>query len=230
MAKPDYYPPSGWRTILAAKHDFEALERLITRYWFPIVQEMQSRAGCSRTDAEDLAQEFIQVWLRRNFLKNVDPKKGRFRSFIKKCIARFLIDTHRQKANQPELQSLEQATSLAGETFSPEEIIDLAWAKHLLGLVLAELERSYTEKNQLLLFRRLKPFLTLDLEGDSQTAAADELGFSRERLRVEVFRLRRRYGARLRREIMESVGRDEDWEAEYGYFRSLLTRNPSVTL
>src|SRR5436309_272570 len=113
MAQPGFFDQTGWTTVLQAKGGTEttrlaALERLLTRYRRPILLEMQCRARCPEIEAEELTHQFIHNCLRRDFLKNVEPEKGRFRSFIKACISNFLRDLHREKAAQPSQVSLDE--------------------------------------------------------------------------------------------------------------------------
>ena len=236
MLQPAFYPTSGWRTILAARDDFAALERLMARYRPPILLEMQSRVRCDRAQAEDLTQEFIRVWLRRDFLKNIDPRKGRFRSFIKACVVRFLIDRHRHKASEPELSSLDatndqgqRITDPPSEALSPEISIDLAWARQVLVLALAHLEQDCINARRGVLFTRLHPFLDGDPQGDSYAAAAIDLGMNEPALRTAVHRMRKRLGELIKEEIKENVGPDEDWQEELRYFLDLLGRHSTVT-
>ncbi|MEY2411001.1 MAG: hypothetical protein QOF48_3671 [Verrucomicrobiota bacterium] len=236
MSAGDFYPTTGWRTIMSAKqNDFAALERLMVRYRPIIIKEMASRAEPG-ADAEDLTHEFISAWLRRNFLKSVEPRKGRFRNFIKQCVKRFLIDVHRHKATQPDLDSVDatddegrRMIELISETLSPMETMDLEWARQVLALALEQLQQDYTNGRRGAIFTQLEPFLQAAPDGDSYAAVAADLGMSEEAVRVAVHRMRKRFGELTRNEIKESVGPDEDWEKELRYFLELLGRNPPVT-
>src|SRR5262249_696244 len=146
----------------------------INRYHSPIVREIQTRARCSAAEAEELTQQFIHDWLRRDFLKNVDPEKGRFRTFIKRCIVNFLCDVYRRKAAQPQPVSLDQTDENGERTFEPsaeialpEAASDRLWARQILALAMDQLERECVAARRGALLSRLKPFLAGDPENDS---------------------------------------------------------------
>ena len=236
MNASDFYPVTGWRTIVGAKeNDFAALERLMARYRPPILREMASRANCNAMEAEELAHEFISIWLRRDFLKNVDQKQGRFRNFVKRCIVNFLRDRHRKEANEPEFNIIGEPSHTDGplldppaESIQPEAVIDIAWARQVVALALEQLEQEFVSARWVSRFPRLKPFL-YDPESDSYAAVAKDLVMTEQAVRTAISRMRARYGAIIAEEIRENVGPDEDWHDELQYFLKLLGASSSVT-
>ena len=69
----------------------EALEKLCRIYWLPLYAH--ARRQCHRAhDAQDLVQGLFAQLLRGNFLENVGPQKGRFRSFLLASLNHFLSD------------------------------------------------------------------------------------------------------------------------------------------
>jgi len=90
-----FFEDTQWGTILKAQRgDHEALERLLTRYRRPMMNEIRARRRTTGEDAEDLAQEFVLLWFKRDLLRNVAAEKGRFRSYLKRCLSNFLADQH----------------------------------------------------------------------------------------------------------------------------------------
>lgn len=236
MAQANFYPTSGWRTIIEAKeNDFAALERLIGRYRTPILREIQSREKCNDLEAEELAHEFISIWLRREFLKNVDQRKGRFRNFIKRCIVNFLRDGHRKTAGHPEIRIIGEPERPDGPALDPaedrrplEEGLDIEWARNVVAISLKRLEQEFVSARWGCRFERLKPFLG-DLGDDSYARAAADLGMNEQAVRTAVSRMRARYGGIIEDEIRENVGPDEDWRDELRYLLRLLGGDSSVT-
>jgi len=233
MPPSDFYPATGWATIIGAKDDLAAMERLLTRYRCPILLEIQSRAGCNRADAEELTQEFIRTCLRRDFLKNVDPRKGRFRCFVKKCIVNFLRDLHRKQAGEPEQRSLDETDAegeklieLHGEVPTPEMSLDAQWAHQVLGFSLARLQEDCVAARRESLFSRLKIFLHTDPKGDSYQAVAADLSMNEGAVRTAVHRMRQRLGEIVKEEILETVATDEELRDELRYFIELLGKYP----
>ncbi len=225
----EYYPASGWRTIIGAKEqDFAALERLLARYRLPILKEIGSRIRRDKDDAEELTQEFIHSWLRRDFLRNVDESKGRFRNFIKRCIVNFLRDHHRKNASDPQFQVIGESIRNSAPPLDPpaaslplNEAMDVEWARQVVNLALERLEQEFAAARWGSRFSRLRPFLE-NPENDSYEAAARDLGMTEQAVRTAVSRMRARYGALVEEEIKENVGPDEDWRDELRYFLKLL--------
>ena len=240
MAQPGFFEQTSWTTVINAKADDEtlrlaALERLLTHYRRPILLEIQSRAGCSESESEELAHQFIHNCLRRDFLKNVDPEKGRFRSFIKTCIKNFLLDLHREKARQPGQVSLDETDEEgrrimepAGETPSAETSADSHRAQEVLALSLERLEQECTDARRGALFPALKSFLDGDSHGEGYAPIAARLRMTEGALRTAT-RMRQHLGELIEEEIKQTVSNRDDWRDELRYFLELLGRNCSVT-
>src|SRR6185369_11011022 len=69
----------------------DALEKLCRTYWLPLYAYIR-RNGYTPPDAQDLTQEFFARFLAKNFLANVDPVKGKFRSFLLAALKHFLAN------------------------------------------------------------------------------------------------------------------------------------------
>ncbi len=235
----DFFDQTKWSTVLRAGADdtqvrLAALERLLTRYRRPILLEFQSRARCAPLEAEELAHQFFHDCLRRDFLKDIDPARGRFRAFIKGCITNFLRDQHDKFTAQKRGGGLapvsldetyEDGTPRhdpAGENESPHFDLDRAWAREVLELALAELEQECVNARRGPLFVALKPFLQGDPENGGYSAAASRLGMNEGAVRVAAHRLRQRLGELIEAEIKQTVTVAEDWRDELRYFLELL--------
>src|SRR5580692_8852673 len=66
-----------------------ALEKLCRTYWPPLYAFIR-RKGYSEEDAQDLTQEFFARLLERNEFEMVDPRKGKFRTFLLAALTHFL--------------------------------------------------------------------------------------------------------------------------------------------
>ena len=95
-----------WSVVLTAQEDdsersAEALETLCRAYWFPLYAYVR-RLGHNSPDAQDLTQEFFARLLARHYLDSVDREKGRFRTFLRLALKRFLAnDWDRRRAQKP---------------------------------------------------------------------------------------------------------------------------------
>ena len=68
-----------------------ALAELCRVYWYPLYAFIRRR-GHDTHAAEDLTQEFFARLVEKNYLKDVDPGKGKFRSFLLAALQHFLAN------------------------------------------------------------------------------------------------------------------------------------------
>jgi DNA-directed RNA polymerase specialized sigma24 family protein len=238
--------PTAWSTVIAAQGTDEdvrlaALERLFTRYRRPICLEFQARKRCAESEAEECAQQFIHDCLRREFLRAVDPSKGRFRTFIQACVTNFIRD-ELDKANAAkrgggqETHSLDETDEDGQRLIDPlakaepmEITLDRHWAHHLVALAMERLEGECAAARRRVVFTTLRPFLQSDPENGAYAEIAAKLGMKEGAVRTATSRLRQRFRELLEEEIRATSGADGDWREELRYFLEVLGRTPSVT-
>src|SRR4051812_35110181 len=85
-----------WSVVLAAKDKASpdsdaALESLCRTYWYPLYALVRG-SGHSPQDAQDLTQSFFALLLCKDYLRVVSREKGRFRTFLRMALKRFLAD------------------------------------------------------------------------------------------------------------------------------------------
>ena len=236
-----FFEPTLWTSIIRAKQGegqerFAALERLVTRYRRPIILHIRQSQCCSELQAEELAHEFLAHWLSKDFLRNVERERGRFRTFIKACVRNFLIDLRRTEdapINKPEggFVHIDQTKEEGGavvdppsSSLDPSEQMDVAWAHELLAMAMNELERECIAGRRGALFAALKPTFGGEPTAEQHAAIAERLGTSEGAIKVAYHRLKQRLGQLIREGVEETVGSTEDVEDELRYLISLLGR------
>ena len=121
--------------------------------------------------------------LERRSFAHVDPKRGRFRSFLLAALNYYLADAHDRAAAQkrgggrPVLafdgQLAEQRYRMEPlDERSPDRLFERRWALTLLEQVLTNLEREFREAGKEALFQHLSPFLVAGGEQRSRPGAA----------------------------------------------------------
>src|SRR5262245_43845085 len=68
-----------------------ALAELCEAYWYPAYAYVR-RSGYSAADAADITQAFFVRMLEKQFLKDADPERGRFRSFLLASLKHFILN------------------------------------------------------------------------------------------------------------------------------------------
>lgn len=217
-----------WSVVLAAgqsdSHEAtHALETLCRRYWYPLYGYVR-RQGRDPHEAQDLTQGFFCRLLEKRFLVQVDPRKGRFRSFLLVAMNHFLANewdrAHALKRGSRvtfvSLDTLDAEQRYQHEGLiaaSPEQLYDQRWAMTLLARVLARLRQEFQEKDKEPRFDALKGCLTGDLAASYAVLAA-QLGLTEGSLKMTVQRMRRRYGELIREEIAQTVASPAEIEDE----------------
>jgi RNA polymerase sigma factor (sigma-70 family) len=198
-----------------------ALEKLCQTYWYPIYAYVR-RQGHSPEDAQDLTQEFFARLIAKNYVRDVDPSKGKFRSFLLASLKHFLANEW-DKSRAQKRGGGQTIVSLDAETryrlepadvVSADKIFDRRWALTLLDEVLKRLRDEYAADGKARLFEQLKETLTGERSTTPYAKLGDRLGMTEGAVKVAVHRLRQRYRETLRAEIAETVSGPEEVEEE----------------
>ena len=208
-----------------------ALSRLCRIYWKPVYHFIRLQ-GHSQHDAEDLTQGFFEALIEKKYLKSVDQKRGKFRSFLMAATKHYVSDQwDRQRswkrggraarisidvAEVEEVVSSELASKL-----DPESAFDRAWAATILERTFLKLQQLFESRGKSQRFNLLRPCLL----GDSERTYADlgrSLGVSEDVIKTEVRRMRQNFRSILRDEVGETLSEAGELDAEIRYLGSLI--------
>jgi RNA polymerase sigma-70 factor (ECF subfamily) len=223
------FPATRWSVVLAAKQreqpeSVQALETLCRNYWYPLYVFVRS-SGWAPADAEDLTQEFFARLLAKNYLRVVEPHKGRFRTFLRFALKRFLANeweriraAKRGRGQRPvpfdaALAEERFATECAG-TLSPDQSYDRQWALSLLNAAAARLALEYEAAGKARQFAALRPYLTADRGSIPYASIATALDLSEGTARVTLHRLRNRFREVFRETVADTVSSAAEAENE----------------
>jgi RNA polymerase sigma-70 factor (ECF subfamily) len=202
----------------------ESLEKLCRAYWTPLYAFVR-RQGESPQDAQDLTQGFFARLLEKDYLKDVDRNKGRFRSFLLAALKHFLSNERDRKRAKKrgggqvpipiDLDSGETQYGFEpGHDLTPDKIFERQWASALLERTMARLRDDYTAEGKLALFGELKATLTEARSSVPYAVLAARLGLNEGAIKMAVHRLRQRYRQALRAEVAETVASPDQVEDE----------------
>lgn len=228
------FASTRWSLVVKAGGDSPdaaaALAELCEGYWYPVYAFVR-RSGYSSADAQDLTQGFFTRVLERRYLRAANPERGSFRAFLIGALRHYL-------ANERDwVRALKRGGAFVhvpidldaaepryarepAERETPETTYARQWAMAVLAQAMARLDADYTGRRQDM-YRRLNPLLAAAPAGVYGTLAP-ELGMTEGALRVAVHRLRREYGAMLRKVIAETVVDTADVESELRYLLKVL--------
>ena len=237
-----HFSTTRWSLVIAAGADKaspvvrEALATLCETYWYPLYAFLRGR-GYSAEDAQDLTQAFFARLLEKEAIRQADPARGRFRSFLLASLRNFAANEyHRDSALKRggEVAVLSLDIETAEGRFqhepatheTPERVFDRLWASALLGRVLSRLQAETTvaRDGRTAVFERLKPYLTGDEPQLSYAETASDLGMSVTAVKVAVHRLRKRFRELVRDEIAHTVSSADEVELELRHLWSVVSR------
>lgn len=222
------FTTTHWSVILTARREGdpqarEALALLCRVYWYPLYAFVR-RKGCDPDTAQDLVQGFFARMLDKDDLQDVDPAKGRFRSFLMASCTHYL-------ANR---RDYERAEKRGGRTVVPIDLADAErrygresshsltaerlflrrWAMTLLDGVLDRLQTEMTAAGKARLFEALKPALLGEPDSSSYRELGESAGLSEGATRVAAHRMRKRYRELLREEVGRTLAEPGDVDEE----------------
>jgi RNA polymerase sigma-70 factor (ECF subfamily) len=216
----DPFATTQWSLVLrardrAAPQAGEALAALCRAYWYPLYAYIRRQVPTAE-QAEDLTQEFFARLLSQDFLRTVDPSRGRFRAFLLACCKHFLANERdragaRKCGGDCSILSLDFASAAdryrrePADTLTPEKLFERRWALTLLDQTLEQLGREFTQAGKGELFAHLRGTLVGEADPLSHAQIGAALGMTEAAVKKAAQRLRERYRAILRELIAATV-------------------------
>jgi len=223
------FATTHWSVVLAACSSSspryeESLSSLCQTYWFPLYAYLRKR-GYDPHRAEDYIQSFFAQMLEKQYLRKVEPSRGKFRSFLLVALTRFVSGQHDRdralkrggghKTLSIDLELAEGKYALEpASDLSPERIFEKSWALAVLEQTMARLEAEFTGRNKQKLFNCLKVYLGGEADSVPYRNVAVDLDMTEDAVKAAVYRLRRQYRQLLRNEIAQTVTSHEQIDEE----------------
>ena len=179
------------------------MEQLIAAYWKPVYFHIR-RQGHAVEDAKDLTQQYFTAFLERRTIQQVDPTKGRLRSFILVSLRHFLCDEHdrRQAAKRRPPGALVDAE----DQFEADGSFERDWATTVLERAFERLREQAPREARV---------VRAQLDGKTPyRELATELGTTEANVKVLVHRGRAKLRAILLAELRATVSRPGDEAVE----------------
>lgn len=220
MGAPDRpaFPSTRWSRILApgGGRDLDALART---YWRPVHAFLRAQLRCSEDDAADLAQDAFAWLLSSSLLDKADPRRGRFRAFLKTALAHFAVEhvrraSARKRGGGLSHAPLEAAQSHPDPQRTPETALDDAWRRELLERARGDLQRELEAGGRARYWALFRDYYLADGEQPDHATLAERHGVSRNDVSNWLDHGKRRYRALLRDAVAETVATPEELEDE----------------
>jgi hypothetical protein len=123
--------PVTRRSAIYAITSSDARERewafglIVDAYWTPVCKYIRLKWNIPSHDAEDLTQAFFALACEKHFFRDYDPVRARFRTYLRVCIDRFVMNEKKSSARikrggQAEHVALDSDIAVADEHFERE--------------------------------------------------------------------------------------------------------------
>jgi DNA-directed RNA polymerase specialized sigma24 family protein len=235
-----HFVTTRWTRVMAARGDSDsartALAELCSAYYGPVVAFL-THTGCHPEEPREVAHEFFATLLARPGLSGADPDRGRFRSYLLGALKHFIVNrrvhaSREKRGGQADHLSIGVNTDTSLELPLPDEsprleaMFDHHWAMAVVERALGLQESEAIAAGTADQFHVLKAWLSFESEPGSHAVAASRLGISEGAVRVAIHRLRRRFRARIRAEIAQTLPAGEEVDAELRHLIEALATPP----
>lgn len=235
---PSPFPTTRWTLIRRAQKSgsveaAQAMEEICRLYWYPIYAFARLH-GFTAHDAEDLTQIFFQRVITSETIQTAQQEMGLLRTFmlslLKRVISNHVRDARAAKrggssAATISFDELDAEARFAHEPADlrdPDTLFDRAWAQDVLDAAERKLRHDFEKADNLDSFEQLREFLPLGDNATPYAAAARRLGIAEGTLRLQIHRMRKRYGKLIEDEIAQTVSSRAEVKAELEHLMSVV--------
>lgn len=219
------FPATQWSLILSIKKGSQTAEHMadITAFFElyrrPLLSYLQSM-GLSPHDAEDLCQELFSNIYNGNKLAELEPEKGRMRSYLKMAAKRKMLNFFRQqKASKRgggvDHLPIDDAHIAADD--SPDRNFDRKWALTLVDLASEDLKKDYYQRERKAWFDALFPHLSGRMDQGVQTDIARKLDATESAVKSAAHRMKQKFQICLHNQVALTVDSESEIKTELLY-------------
>jgi RNA polymerase sigma factor (sigma-70 family) len=169
------FPPTRHSIVIAARSEDcsvrqQAFDELIAVYWKPVYKYIRIKWHASNEDAKDLTQEFFAAAFEKSFFQPYDPKRSKFRTFVRTCVDGLVMNAAKaagriKRGGETQIVPLDFETAelelhrdQASAKRNPDDFFDREWVRSLFELAVNDLRResgnSEKRRVQFALFER----------------------------------------------------------------------------
>ena len=237
------FQTTRWSEIDRAKINDEderkpIIDNLIRTYWKPVYCYLRCK-GYGNEKAKDLTQGFFhEIVLERDFIRQADRSRGRFRTFLLTALDHYVSNEHRRETaakrrpgNQAKRVDFEGITDLPVDRLGtrPEQVFNYTWATTLLDEVLTEVKNSFCETGRRAYWEVFRARVLAPIVENAVPAPLAELckeyGVSDEaKASNMIVTVKRRFRSVLQLKLRQVVQDDSTVEAELSELLDVLSK------
>ena len=201
---------------------------LVEGYWKPVYKHLRLTWRLDPDDARDLTQGFFAEAFQKEWLERFEPGKAKFRTFVRVCADRFVMNT-RQSAARLKRGGGMQTLSLdfdgaerevssrvpASAMPEPDELFHQEFVRALFDRrCLRAPSPNTTSKDRPVHFLLFERYDLGPVDGVSYALLANEFGLTATQVTNTLAQVRRRFRERALDELRGLCGSDEEFRRE----------------
>ena len=224
--------PATHRSVIDRIRSADGAERriafgdLAAGYWKPSYHYLRLQWRLSPEEAEDAVQAFFTVAFEKRYVERYDPAKARFRTFLRTCLDRFVMNARKaeradKRGGDVERLSLDfpgAERELAAYVTSPpadaEDLFQRETVRALFARTVAALAAHYRDDDREIIFRVFERYDLADDDRVTYEDVARELDLPVTQVTNFLFQARRRFRELVLAHLRTLVGTDEEFRAE----------------
>lgn len=233
-AGPGGFPTTLSKIVDGARSDDAATrarahDAIVLAYWRPVYKTLRIAWKRSNEDAKDLTQGFFERALSREFFADYEPAKGRFRTFLRVCLERWVSNELRAAGRQKRgggrpmaaldwegVEAEIDRASLEAREADVERIFEREWSRSLFGSAVDALRGECAASGKQELFVLFERYDLADTDGDRPTyqALATELGIKVTDVTNRLHAARRSFRRIVLEKLAEMTASEEEFRQE----------------
>jgi len=207
------FPDTRQSAILGLHDEDESVRRqsqeaIISAYWQPVHKYLLLRWRETDDGAADLTQGFFSKTIESSTLTSYDAAKGTFRTYLRTCLDRFVLNARKQASRA---QSLPLDFDVAASAEEPEELFHREWVRSLFSLAVEDIRASRDDM-------RFRIFEKYDLnESDARPTygeLASEFGITSATVTNYLAAMRRDFRKALLNRLRELTATEREFRSE----------------
>ena len=202
-----------------------SLEQLVRLYWRPVYKHVRLRWRKDPDQAHEITQEFFLRSLDGKMLQAYEPERGHFRTFLRVCLDRFVVDLGRKSLTQKRGQgvipvpldpeTLEEEIREGGDSHTDlDRLFEEEWVRSLVALAVESLRAACSEKGKDEHFRVFERWYFGARDEPSYAAIAADLNLSVSNVMNRLAYTRREFRAIVLETLRELTSSEEELRAE----------------
>jgi DNA-directed RNA polymerase specialized sigma24 family protein len=202
-----------------------AYSDVVEGYWRPVYTHLRLTWKLSADDAQDLAQGFFAEAFQKAWLERFDPGKARFRTFVRMCADRYVMNVRQsdgrvKRGGGVELLSLdyrsaEQDLAVDGSSPSdPEVAFQQEFVRALFERAVTTLRRELEAEGRHAHFALFERYDLAHEDGITYAQLAGEAGLSTTQVTNRLAQVRRRFREIALGQLRALCGSDDEFSRE----------------